>query len=558
MRAHLTFLLLGVLLFICVVPCGATAAAADVDPDVVGTWELTVPGPGGTVHWLWDIRANGTYEFRLEGLGAQGGHSGKFGAKDGKWALAANTMTYKDGGTYHTPDHHTFTATGQLGTVNWKRLESVTVVPENVPQPSKTEQASSKTHSRSKPAGFRISSGTQDDLTSALRQRGIDGYNAGQCSQAYGDLSHTYQANPRDKEVLFLLAECKRQLGFSEGARADYTAVVVEQPNHAHAMVGRALAHAALGDAPAARRGLAEARKIDPKLDSPYDTQLKKALGNFTTAPDDQRKLAFLEYLRESAQQGATWKSLIQLAEQVVKVSQYGRLRADEQYQLKLSKLRGAAARPNATADDFVMLGKFLYEHALIAVGEAVEPHARNRPYRSQTEKGQERELALAEIAVNRALKLNPNHPRALAFKGACRFKRANDWVAAEKYLSRAIDLAGKDPVIQDLFAIVLDYIVFVQASAASDLRSVNTWEDTQDIYYRYPSEAELRRVDELDAIVQKMWAKARRVLELAIVAAPNSAHAYYYRSILSERDKDPVGATTWLKKALDLDPKFF
>lgn len=729
-RTHLSFLLLGISLFIFVAACGATAAE-DVEPDVVGIWELTVPGPGGTVHWIWDIRANGTYEFRIEGLGAQGGHSGKFVANNGKWTLTATTMKYADGGTYSTPDHNTFTATGQLGTASWKRREPVAIVQKEVrqaqnPPSSSPIQTPSKESSpdslsllsnnlkktatmkpgvnayllgldaletgswkealqqfsaaiqrelenpdylvargvayafsqqlkeaeedlkranrlraghkptklwlatvvgmqgrfqedqtiypfatldqyesavrrmsheygdmlfrqtmgddlaiqqarpahdgtirsfptlakmfvdRTKPAGSRTSGDLQGGLSTALRQRGIERYKAGQCSQAYRDLSDAYQANPNDTEVLFFLAECKRQLGSPEGARADYTAVLVEHPNHVRAMAGRALAHAALGDAPAARRGLAEARKIDPKLDSQYDTQLKKALGNFTTAPDDQRKLAFLEYLRESAQQGATWKSLIQKAEQVVKISQYGRLRADEQYQIKLTELRRVAAHPNATPDDFSALGQFLYEQSLITVGEAVEPHARNRPYRPQTKHSQEQEFELAEAAVDRALKLNSNHPRALAFKGACRFQRANDWVTAEKFLSRAIDLDSKDPVIQDLFAIVLDYIAFVQASAASDLRGVDTWEDTHYIYYRYPSEAELRRADELDAIARKLWAKARRALEQAIVAAPNSAHAYYYRSILSERDKDPVGAATWLKKALDLDPKFF
>ncbi len=731
MRSHLLFLVLSITLSILVMACCATAAEG-VDPNVVGVWQLAVPGPGGKAIWIWDIRANGTYEFRIEGLGAQGGHSGKLVAKNGQWTLTATTMKYADGGKYRNPDPNTFIATGQLGTASWTRKAPAVVTNKKIPSTQKSTTSPSSTSRKpssgsnpfteltknlkkattvkpgvkayllgldalesgkwsealqqfkaalqhepenpdyfvargvgytfsqklkeaeqdfkranrlrgnhkptkmwwatvvgmqgrydedgliyppvtrdhyenairklreygelsfwqgeeyadpeqlstarekqneairsfprlakmfveqTKPAGSRATGGPKGGLSTILRQRGIDRYKAGQYPGAYRDLSHAYQANPDDKEVLFYLAECKRILGSPEGARADYTAVLLEQPNHAKAILGRALAHASLGDAPAARRGLDKVRKIDRTLGSQYDKQITNALTNFRTAPNEQRKAALLEQLRKSAQQDANRDTLRQLAERVVKVSNYGRLRADEQYQMKLTDLRRTASRRNATADDFAALGQYLYEQALIVVGEAVEPRARNRPYRPQTKKGQDRELALAEVAVDHALKLNPNHPRALAFKGACRFKRANAWVTAEKYLSRAIDLDSKDPVIQDLFAVVLDYIAFVQASAASGLRAVDTWEDTHYIYYRYPSEAEIRRANELDAIARRMWKKARRALEQAIVSAPNSAHAYYYRSILSERDKDRVGAATWLKKALELDPKFF
>ena len=731
MRTRLSPILAAISLLMLVTACGATAAE-DVDPAVVGIWELTVPGPAGNAHWIWDIHSNGTYEFRIKELGAQGSHSGKFVAKDGKWTLTATTMKYEDGGTYQNPDRNTFTATGHLGTASWKRKQPVvagntkvsptqksqgspsvtspkdssrpnpyseltknlkkatavkpgvnayllgldalemaqwkeavqqfnaalrhepenpdyfvargaayafsqrlqeaekdfkranrlrpnhkptkmwwaTVVgmqgrydedgliyppltrnhyenairgmrkygelsfwqakeyvsPEQLAQGRESQDEAIRSFPKlakmfvgqTKPAGSRATGGPKGGLSTALRQRGIDRYHAGKCSKAYQDLFHAYQVNPDDHEVLFFLAECTRKLGSPEGARAAYTAVLLEQPNHAKAIVGRALSHAALGDAPAAKKGLAEARKINPKLGPQYDTQITNALTNFTKKPSEQRNVASLEQLRTSAQKGAKWSALIRLAEQVVKGSQYGRLRADEQYQLKLTELRRAANQRNATADDFAALGQFLYEQALIVVGENVEPRTRNRPYRPQTEQGQKRELADAEAAVDRALKLNPNHPRALAFKGACRFKRANDWKTAEKYLSRAIDLDDRDPVIYDLFAVVLDYIAFIQASAAAGLRAVDTWSDTHYIYYRYPSKADLRRANQLDAIARRLWSKARRSLERAIKAAPNSAQSYYYRSILAERNKNLQQATQHLKKAVELDPTYF
>lgn len=707
--------------------CGATAVD-EVDPAVVGTWELTVPGPGGKAHWVWIINSDGTYEFQIIGLGFPPGHKGKFTAAHGKWTLTSTTMPFTDTGTYKIPDANTFEAAGSLGTGRWRRKQSNVVVqderaplksnpkpdsplesirndpsslkgtktkspptiqpgikayllgldaietghwtdavqqltaaieqePENpdyltargvaytlAQQLSSAEkdldranrlranhnptklwlatavgmqgrfeedsgiypfatldqyesavrrmsheygeimfrqasgdelavQQARPAHDkaiqsfptlakmfvdRTKPAGSGETAGPDGGLSAALRQRGLDRYQDGQCVQAYHDLSQAYQANPDDKEILFYLAECKRQLGAPEGARADYTAVLLEQPNNAQAIVGRALAHAALGDAPAARQGLAEARRLNPQLSSRYAAQIEKDLSTFTTAPSEQQKVALLEQLRKSAQQGFPWETLTPFAVQVVKASQYARLRADEQYQMKLMALKRAADRPSASADDFAELSRYLYEQALIVVGEAVEPGSRNRPYRPQTQKSQEQELAQAEHTADRALTLNPNHPRALAFKGACRFKWDNDWVTAEKYLSRAIDLDDRDPVIQDLFAIVLDYMAFIQATAAADLRSVKTWSDPYYIYYQYPSAAELRRANELDAIARRLWGKARLAIERAISAAPNSAHAYYYRSILAERDKDLGQATTWLKKALELDPEYF
>ena len=274
--------------------------------------------------------------------------------------------------------------------------------------------------------------------------------------------------------------------------------------------------------------------------------------------PSDQAKSQALDELQRLAARSKDWNELIQRASELVRLGQYGRLRADETYQNRLNELREAAAQSGAGAAELTALGQYLYEQALITVGEAVEPHAHNRPYRPQTEKSQTRELAQAEQAIDRALTLDPNHVQALAFKGACRFTRDHEWVLAEKYLSRALEIDDKDPVIHNLFAVVLDYIAFVQAAAAADLRSVDTWSDAHYIYYRYPSQAELRRADELDALARRLWNKARAALHNAIAAAPSTAQADYYRSVLAEKDQDLEGAIRALKKALQADPGYF
>ncbi|MEM7172843.1 MAG: tetratricopeptide repeat protein [Pseudomonadota bacterium] len=397
-----------------------------------------------------------------------------------------------------------------------------------------------------------------DGLTAALRQRGIERYNTGKCDQAIEDLHNAYNANQADAEALYYLAGCKLQLGSPEGARHDYTEVLLAEPDHGYALLGRALALAELGDEPATQRDLAAAKSLLSTLDPAYEKQIENALSGRQDPASPIHGFDQLAALPLALSAGVAWDSFLQSAQDLVKSTQVGRLRADEAYQVELNRLGQAAQADGAGADEFAALGQFLYEQALIVVGEAVEPRAPNRSYRPQNAARQDSELAFAERAVDRALQLDPNHPRALAFKGASRFKRDNDWVSAEKYLSRAIDLDHQDPVILDLFAIVLDYIAFVQASAAAELRSVDSWEDTHYIYYRYPSEAELRRANELDALARRLWDKARRALNAAIASAPDSAQASYYQSILAERDGDLAAAEAHLKQALAHQSDYF
>jgi hypothetical protein len=97
------------------------SAKAAVDPGCVGEWELGITNPAGSSTWIWKIKADGTYAFRIEGLGAPGAHSGTFQAANGQWTLRSTTMDWSDGGTYTLPDRDTLSMTGKLGTGVWKR-----------------------------------------------------------------------------------------------------------------------------------------------------------------------------------------------------------------------------------------------------------------------------------------------------------------------------------------------------------------------------------------------------------------------------------------------------
>ena len=106
----------------------APAAAAPapppsvIDPSLVGTWEIMVPGDRGQSRWIWSIMGDGTYKFHAEGGRAVRAHEGTMTAVNGRWTLHATRglSDYTDGGSYEVHDAAAV-ITGKLGTGYWKR-----------------------------------------------------------------------------------------------------------------------------------------------------------------------------------------------------------------------------------------------------------------------------------------------------------------------------------------------------------------------------------------------------------------------------------------------------
>jgi hypothetical protein len=84
--------------------------AADVDPNTVGRWELTVNGG----RWVWEIDSNGTYKFHSEAPDGVAPHAGTFSASGGVWSLQA-TNGYTDSGTYNFQPPISLVVTGLSG-----------------------------------------------------------------------------------------------------------------------------------------------------------------------------------------------------------------------------------------------------------------------------------------------------------------------------------------------------------------------------------------------------------------------------------------------------------
>jgi hypothetical protein len=97
--------------------------ASQVDPGLVGTWEMMVPNAKGVARWVWDIHAEGSYDFHAEGPGNVPAHSGSFSAKDGQYTLQSNTLAWADSGTYQLIQGNTLQAVGRLGAGSWQRVQ---------------------------------------------------------------------------------------------------------------------------------------------------------------------------------------------------------------------------------------------------------------------------------------------------------------------------------------------------------------------------------------------------------------------------------------------------
>jgi hypothetical protein len=91
-----------------------------VDPAVVGLWGLNVNGG----IWVWQITANGTYQFHSEATDGTLPNNGTFAASNGKYTDHSIMMQWDDQGTYTMQGTTAMVMTGKSGTGTWYRMAS--------------------------------------------------------------------------------------------------------------------------------------------------------------------------------------------------------------------------------------------------------------------------------------------------------------------------------------------------------------------------------------------------------------------------------------------------
>ena len=107
-------------------PMPPDVTGGKVDPAAVGAWEFPM-NPG---RWVWEIAANGTYEFHTEAPDGAPSHAGTFAADGGSWTLVSIAgYADTDGGTYLMQGPDTMVMTGKLGKGSWHRIAGTMPVP---------------------------------------------------------------------------------------------------------------------------------------------------------------------------------------------------------------------------------------------------------------------------------------------------------------------------------------------------------------------------------------------------------------------------------------------
>lgn len=107
--------------------CKSEAAAAarpvGVDPRLVGTWELPLPG------YRWVLQIPSQWQLRVS-RGRARAHSstGRFAAGEGRWWLKTSA-DYTDGGDYLFQAPDVLMATGQHGAAAWLRRRAAGSLP---------------------------------------------------------------------------------------------------------------------------------------------------------------------------------------------------------------------------------------------------------------------------------------------------------------------------------------------------------------------------------------------------------------------------------------------
>ena len=106
--------LLALLVLAPILPAPATPASGAVDPSLVGTWKLELPG--APIYWV--VRPDGVY--RVHGPGAPARQFGRMDASKGRWSV--KSAVWADEGSYKLADATTWIVTGRGGTGTWRRV----------------------------------------------------------------------------------------------------------------------------------------------------------------------------------------------------------------------------------------------------------------------------------------------------------------------------------------------------------------------------------------------------------------------------------------------------
>ncbi len=381
---------------------------------------------------------------------------------------------------------------------------------------------------------------------------------------SHGNFAHVERAldaNPGDPDAHYQAGKAWLEAGRPASARKELTIASTLKTDFIDAYAGRATAAARVGDEKRMAADLAIFKKGGWFATRSARSAVEDELGKYK-AKGSAEKL--LTELHEAAKSGKPMEQLIDIASKLHRVAGEQRLRYDEIYQDRLRVLEDAVRDYPKNPDKPVDLAAYIVEEADNR-GEKVEPRRELQPYRFQ--ESREKELKQAIGLADRALTLNAKHVGAMMQK-AWALTALKQYNQADKLADQALELAGNNPDALRLYAKFRAMRANQMSAEAAGLRqercsSSSHDENRSDGVYRVttttcypPSQADLNRAEQLDALAAELRRRAKAAMETAAKVTKGTVDGVLILADLALWNGKTSEAQAHLEQAVKLDPK--
>ena len=368
-------------------------------------------------------------------------------------------------------------------------------------------------------------------------------------------------ANPGDPDAHYQAGKAWLDAGRPASARHAFTTALALKSDYPEAYAGRATAAAQLGDEKRMAADLAVYQKGGWLSTRSARLAVEEQLGGNRVSGTTE---SLMKALRESARGGKPMEHLVAIASKLHRVMGGERCRYDELYQERLRVLDNAVRDNPKNPDTLVNLATYLIEEADNR-GEHVEPRRELQPYRFQ--ESREKELQRAIHIADQALALHAKHVGAMMQK-ALALTALKQYSQADKLADQAVGLAGNNPDALRLYAKFKAMRANQLSNEAWGLRqercsSSSHDENRSDGIYRVttttcypPSQADLNRAAQLEAMAAELRRRAKSALETAAKVTKGTVDGYLILADLALWDGKAAEAQGYLEQAVKLDPK--
>lgn len=380
-----------------------------------------------------------------------------------------------------------------------------------------------------------------------------------------GGLAHVERAlaaNPGDADAHYQAGKAWLDAGRPASARREFTIALTFKSDLSEAYLGRATAAARMGDEQRMASDLETYKKLGGWLSTrSARSTVESELGRYKIEGAADKHLRELE---EAAKSGKSMEVLNEIATKLHRVKGAQRLRYDEIYQDRLRVLDEAVRDNPKNPDKLADLAAYIIEEADNR-GEKVEPRRALQPYRYQISR--EQELQRAIQLADQALTMSPKHVGAMMQK-AWALTFLKQYNQADKLADQALDLAGNNVDALRLYGKFRAMRANQMSAEAAGLRqercsSSSHDENRSDGVYRVttttcypPSQADLQRAAQLDAMAAELRRRARTAMEKAAHVTKGTVDGFLILADLALWDGNTSAAQGYLEQAVKRDPR--